>query len=135
MKSSLLAIGILLLHLASCKPAQTTYEVNKAQLTACETGIGRCRPIEVVRQKDGSKTIVRFLISTNRVWMQLFDTSYPKQIAQVHQNSITPILSSYVKDDNLPAFDVTALPDGKYYVHIIGDEVGGIFELSLRTKS
>jgi hypothetical protein len=61
--------------------------------------------------------------------------SLPKKIGHVHEDSVKPIFNDFVKENTGPSFDLTSLLDGRYYVHIIGDEVGGIFELNLKTES
>lgn len=146
MKASVYILG-LILFFTSCKPtpsapgaqlktgAKPASEVQLEQLAACETGQGNCLPIEVKRQSKDAKTTVRFLISTRNMQMQLFDSSYPKQMEVVRDEPIKPIIDNYIEEDGYPIIDLTSLPDGKYYVHIIGEAVGGIFELNLKTKN
>lgn len=136
MKAHVYILG-LLLFFTSCKPtpATTTTDVQMEKLAACETGRGKCQPIEVVRQSKDAKTIVRFQISSSRTSMQLFDATYPKQMEIANDDPINPIIDNYREEGGNPTFELTALPDGKYYVRIIGDAVGGIFELNLKTKN
>jgi hypothetical protein len=118
----------------SCKHTLFITDVDKESLIACETGKSLCQPIEVVRQAAATKTTVRFLIGSKRTSIQLYDSTYYRQTEVIPPNTKIPIINSFTLIDNYPAFDLTALRDSKYYIHIIGDEVGGIFELQLKTR-
>src|SRR6476620_4602702 len=109
MKACVYILGLTLCF-TSCKPTpsatsappksgvKATTEVQLDQLAACETGQGECLPIEVVRQSKEAKTTVRFLISTGNTQMQLFDSSYPKQMEVGNANSKKPIIDKYTEE-------------------------------------
>ena len=88
------------LLLTFCKAPSTTYDVKREQLVACETGNGICKPIEVTRRKEDTKTIVRFLISSYNTEIQLFDSAYRNHIIEhIKKDSIKPILNNYIKKE------------------------------------
>jgi hypothetical protein len=128
-----LVTGILFFIVSSCRVSSSIKSVTKSQLEACETGQKECIPIAVSRSSKKQHTVVYFLIAAHETQIKLFDSSYLRTVRNKDVDSIQPIRQGFINIEDKPALDLTNLPDGKYYAHILGDDVGGVFEINLIT--
>jgi hypothetical protein len=101
-------------------------------LVDCEPGKKACPPIETSRKNKTEHLVVEFCISGLRTSLGLFDSTYLHQIASF--KSPDPMRKGFLTKQQRPALDLTGLPDGKFFVYILGDDVGGIFQLTIHTK-
>ena len=136
MRHSLLTAGLLLfLTFQSCWININTFDVSKDFLIGCETGKNSCRPIETKRQSHSEKLTVHFSISAISTDINLYDSTYLTQIAKkTSTGSIKPLRAGFISVEDKPSLDLTGLPDGRYYVHILGEDVGGVFQLNIETE-
>ena len=111
-----------------------TYEITKDYLLGCETGRANCPPIDIRRQSQSENITLYFLIRANRTIINLYDSTYPIYIARhFNEDSIRSIREGFVNIEGKPSLNLTGLADGKYYIHILGDDVGGLFQVSIKT--
>jgi hypothetical protein len=107
------------------------HSISKEYLSDCKPGKGECPPIVITRSTKTQKVIVGFQITPSRTSLALFDSGYIFQIASF--NNPGPLRKGFLLEGNIPALELTSLPDGKYYVYLMGSDTEGIYELNLST--
>jgi len=132
MKTSLF-LRLFIFIFSSCQLSPNTQNVTKSQLLACETGDKNCPPIDIKRNSVKEQIIVYFLIDSKGTDINLFDSTYLSMIRITPADSIRSLTQGFINIEGKPSLNLTNLPDGKYYVHISGDDVGGIFQMQLLT--
>lgn len=132
MKSIYFKTGLLFILFSSCQVSTKRYNVSKAYLAACESGEQPCSPIQIDRQTKDEKLVLDFSINAVGASLGLCDSSYLFQVASF--KSPNPLRKGFVSNGSVPSLNLTGLPDGKYYVYIVGEDVGGICDLKINSE-
>ncbi len=134
-----LAIGAgLLLTLAGNKrlvhaPAPRPIRVSIEYLEACERG-PTCKPITVYREKGEQLELVLpgLLRTSVSIWDEVNYSKFLKRTAPYQPIQQTG--SSEVGERREINLSLSKLKDGTYYVWVVGDSAGGIFQVYLKTN-
>ena len=101
--------------------------VELAYWEACETGIGDCEPLELTRNSSDEKWLLVLPCGGTSTDVTLSkEKGFPKMDAIIQRISIT-------YEECPPVFELTHLPDGKYYAYMFGCGLGGQIEVVLTT--
>ena len=63
--------------------------------------------------------------------VSIYDSTYISHIQNDTNTEMQPLVNGNFKSDKEVLLDITALPRGKYYVHYLSCNLGGIFTLTI----
>ena len=135
----LTGISALFLQLNFAQAQSDNKIVHKVEfnyMEGCETGKGDCKPVILIRQSLQDSIKVVFPIGGTASSVQIYpDTSFIRWIRGKPTAQPTPLRNDNKRfGEGNPVLDLTGLPDGKYRPHMLSCNVGGTFELIIKTE-
>ncbi len=120
---------------ASCK-RHDYIPLTHDYLSACQSRLDLCNPIEIVRKHPSFKYIAYFKSSYKVTSIMLMDSTYshPNLEPGAHTYVVQSVRSYQINPNTEFNLDLTGLPDGKYFVDIYGSKTGYIFPITLVSR-
>lgn len=109
-------------------PAKTNkivYTLDHKLLEACETGIGNCKPVTIVRKSINDSISLFFPNGGTQSDAYLVSVTSAKEKIELHDSKI--------HGQGQLKLDLTGIPDGKYRAGIMSCHLGGSVELNIVT--
>lgn len=135
MKPTYLTFLLLIILFTSCKH-NDYIPLTPEYLTACENGNLLCKPVEIKRKHPSLKHTAYFESDMEVTSISLFDSSYfnTDSPTGTQVRLIKTVKNYRIQPNKHFSLDCTNLPDGKYFVNILGIKKGYIFPIVLVSK-